>query len=151
MISNMLVERMKLAGHIETQERAAFSLTFAREDRRLGPQIKPSATDCTVSAQACGLRTSGGVVDGKAVPFEEFASWLAVPSGRPVIDRTGVSGRYDVQLHFTAAAQIGASSANPDAPHFFTALQEQLGLKRVPEKATVKIFVVDRFERPTPD
>jgi uncharacterized protein (TIGR03435 family) len=69
-----------------------------------------------------------------------------------VFDRTGLEGAYDFTLHFAPPGLNANASTTPDdAPQFVTALQEQLGLKLVPEKMMVKIFVIDHIERPTPN
>ena len=71
--------------------------------------------------------------------------------GRPVINRTGLTGTYDFDLRF-AAAPLGADLApGVDVPSIFSAIQEQLGLKLEPERGPVEFLVVERIERPTPD
>ena len=61
-------------------------------------------------------------------------------------DETGLAGTYDFNLRWSADA-----SPADDLPSLFTALQEQLGLKLERRRMTAEFFVVDRFERPTPD
>lgn len=80
-----------------------------------------------------------------------LASMLEGGAGGYVIDRTGLDGRYAVTLRYSRPATLGldASPAPDDVPEFFTAVQEQLGLKLQPEKITVAVFVVDHIERPT--
>jgi uncharacterized protein (TIGR03435 family) len=71
-----------------------------------------------------------------------------------VANRTGLEGLYALQFTFSAARHGGApgDSASPDdAPDFFTARQEQLGLKLQREKGVVPFFVIDHIERPTPN
>ena len=73
-------------------------------------------------------------------------------AGRQVFDRTGLKGNYAFTLKFLSPRTPGTSSEAPspdDTPDFFTALQEQLGLKLQPEKSLVPVFVIDRLERPT--
>jgi uncharacterized protein (TIGR03435 family) len=67
---------------------------------------------------------------------------------RPVIDQTGIEGKFDFELHYTPA------NAPPDAtakPGIFTAMQEQLGLKLKQTKAPVDVLIVDSATMPTPD
>ena len=67
-------------------------------------------------------------------------------------NRTGLDGFYDLTLHYSVRNLNADPTAPPDdAPSIFTAVQEQLGLKLVPEKTKVKIFVIDHIERPTPN
>jgi uncharacterized protein (TIGR03435 family) len=90
----------------------------------------------------------------------DFINFMTRNAGldRPIVDRTGLTGRYDFKLHWTpddaqwsrAApdAPRPSDDANP-APPLYTALQEQLGLKFSAVKAPVEIFVVDHVERPS--
>jgi uncharacterized protein (TIGR03435 family) len=88
---------------------------------------------------------------------QNFANYPVV--GRPVKDRTGLSGRYDWHIEFTPAFLDGPNPdsppiANPAAdsgPNLFTAIQEQLGVKLQSEKAQVEYLVIDQAERPTED
>jgi uncharacterized protein (TIGR03435 family) len=83
-------------------------------------------------------------------------NWIV---GRPVLDRTGLSGRWDGSLEFVPAFLPGpnpdsAPVENPAAdsgPNLLSAIQEQLGLRLEPAKAPVEVLVVDHAERPTPD
>jgi uncharacterized protein (TIGR03435 family) len=67
-------------------------------------------------------------------------------TGRPVVDRTGLSGRFDFTLTWAPEG-----STDTDAPSIFTALHEQLGLKLEPTTGPVDVLVIDSVERPTPD
>ena len=66
---------------------------------------------------------------------------------RVVVDETGLSGNWDLDLTFVYQVQ----DANGDGPSLFTALEEQLGLKLESGRAQVDVIVIDRLERPTPD
>jgi uncharacterized protein (TIGR03435 family) len=76
---------------------------------------------------------------------------------RRVVDRTGVTGSFDIDLRFRpdagarAGGPPGAGPVDSDAPSIFTAVEEQLGLKLVPDRAPVDVLVIDRLERPTAD
>jgi uncharacterized protein (TIGR03435 family) len=79
-------------------------------------------------------------------------------TNRMVIDKTGLSDRYDGSLEFTPEPMMlppnlppGAPASPPDAPSLFTALKEQLGLKLEPGRGPVDVVVVDRIEHPTTD
>jgi uncharacterized protein (TIGR03435 family) len=92
-----------------------------------------------------------------------FIQMLAQSTGRPVIDKTGLAGPYDVSLKYMpepgmagmppGALPPGAPvlTTEPDAPNIFTALHEQLGLKLENARGPVDVTVVDRLERPTLD
>jgi uncharacterized protein (TIGR03435 family) len=75
-------------------------------------------------------------------------------TGRPVIDRTGLSGAFDFDLQWTSgpvAPAAGTPASPDDGPSIFVALQEQLGLKLEPARAPFGVVVVDAVQRPTPD
>jgi uncharacterized protein (TIGR03435 family) len=71
---------------------------------------------------------------------------------RTLVDRTGLTGRFDLNLEFLPE-QIDSSSSDPDAfgPSAIAALKSQLGLRLVKQTAPVNIYIVDRIERPTPN
>lgn len=67
---------------------------------------------------------------------------------RPVIDRTGLEGRFDLHLEFVP---LEVGSAGNFGPSIFTALQEQIGLKLSPARGPVEVHVIDSVERPSPN
>ena len=85
---------------------------------------------------------------------EDLRNILEGPSGRYVVDKTGLTGRYDFELRWTPAStpeDTHAESPDSGAPSLFTAVQEQLGLKLEPTKAPVDVLVVDSAKPPTPN
>jgi uncharacterized protein (TIGR03435 family) len=112
----------------------------------LGPSFRPSTERTT-------FRQGNGSLTGRAVPLSNLVDVLAFAVQRTVVDRTGLSEKYDVDLHWTPFGNetSGANSPPPDAPSIFTAVQEQLGLKLQSAKGPVDVLVIDHVERPTPD
>jgi uncharacterized protein (TIGR03435 family) len=162
MMRNMLVDRLKVAGHVEEVERTTFALVLARSDGRFGPQLKPSSADCASppldgaqppqgSAGRCGTRMGQGTIEATGASVDRLVLSLRGLAGGQVTNRTGLQGLYDVSLRFTPPRLDVGAVSDTDAPEFATALQEQLGLKLVREKTKVKVFVIDHIERPTPD
>jgi len=164
MLRALLVDRFKLAAHIETQERPVYNLVLARADRRLGPQLHRIDVDCatykrptTGGAAAggagassasgdippCSYRMSGGATTLTFVSggqtLESLGDRIAGLAGRPVIDKTGLAGYYAFRLEFGV----------DDALSVFTALQEQLGLKLEATRGPIDVVVIDQIERPT--
>jgi len=94
---------------------------------------------------SAGLLVSGGVTMDRFVPS------LGGLAGGNVENHTGLDGQYALTLHFSPARQLGADAAPTadDAPDFFTALREQLGLKLERGKAMTPVFVIDHVERPS--
>jgi uncharacterized protein (TIGR03435 family) len=80
----------------------------------------------------------------------QLAPLISLAVGRPVVDRTGITGNYDIELRFNPATGApGSELTNPDAPSLFTALEEQLGLKLDAQREVVDVLVIDRIDRPT--
>ncbi|HKE85269.1 MAG TPA: TIGR03435 family protein [Vicinamibacterales bacterium] len=170
MMRTMFEERMKLKAHVEQRERDIFALVVARSDGRLGPQLKPSTLDCSprppgtpppppptsfseADAQGrCGGLFGQGVIVSGGILLDSLVLSISGLAGRQVINRSGLQGFYALTLRFALPRGPGAATgaaADDNLPDFFTALQEQLGLKLQPEKATIPIFVIDHIERPT--
>jgi uncharacterized protein (TIGR03435 family) len=148
----LLADRFKLAVHNETREMPTFSLVLAKAGGKPGSQLTKSDFDCAAYAASshplpggvgtppCAANSRTGAFSGKAIPLSQLAVSLAFFTGRPTVDKTGLAGRYDVELTW---------ASDPDAPSIFTALQEQLGLKLISDKGPVEVLVVDRAEEPS--
>jgi uncharacterized protein (TIGR03435 family) len=191
LLLNLLKDRFQLQTHLETRELPIFNLVRTRTDGRLGPDLKPTSAECQATivernaafkASAgrggppplpvlpgpddplpCGFaRTPPGTVAFTGRTMDQFILILSDLARRPVIDKTGLTGMYDVALKFAAETAgsatllgLGASGpppvADPNAPSFFTAMEEQLGLKLESARGPVEVAVIDRLERPTLD
>ena len=131
-MQRLLAERFKLAFHREEKTVDGYALVVARN----GPKLKANA----------GAREQGGIYPGglrlSNLPLSGFATLLRSPAGRPVVDKTGISGNYDFTLNY---ARDGDVKSN--LPSFFTALQEQLGLKLEPAKVPQEILVIEHVEK----
>jgi uncharacterized protein (TIGR03435 family) len=168
----LLAERFRLVAHNEMRETSVYALVVARSDGRLGPQLRKAAVDCfaiataarqrgeapafppqTGNRPACGTRTSPGILMGTGVTMADLARNLERPAERPVVDKTGLAGFWDLDVTYLFEGQLPPGFAPPpaDAPSLFTALQEQLGLKLEAQKAPIEVLVVDSVERPTED
>jgi uncharacterized protein (TIGR03435 family) len=157
MMRRLLADRFKLRVHNETRQLPIYELLLLKRSE-LGPDMKRATIDCleewknqgTPDARnlACGSlqRVRPGSVRGHAVEIGPLVGSLFDWAGRPVVDRTGLTGRFDFTLNWAPE-----SSNDTEAPSIFTALQEQLGLKLQPARGPVDVLVVDSAERPTPD
>ena len=84
--------------------------------------------------------------------MNQFVIRLADVVDRPVIDRTGLTGDFDLDISYMPDLQrAGLLPVPPDTPSIFTAVQEQLGLKLDSQRGPVGVLVIDGAERPTPD
>jgi uncharacterized protein (TIGR03435 family) len=90
------------------------------------------------------------IVTAQGVPLANFLPQLSYNSGRPVLDKTGLSGIYDFTLTYALDQNASAVAASdPTGPSIFTAIQEQLGLKLEPGKGPVEVIVIDHAEKPS--
>jgi uncharacterized protein (TIGR03435 family) len=174
MLRALLAERFKLVVHRESRDLPIYALVMARKDARLGPRLRPSHVDCaavpsdrpTASpaaggfvAEPCkGLRNVPGKATGRAVTIQTLARLMSgwVDDHRPVEDRTGLTGNFDIDLDWTPDRPLPAGApalppVDPNGAGLFTALQEQLGLKVESTKNSIDILVVDHAEHPTED
>jgi uncharacterized protein (TIGR03435 family) len=177
-IQRMLADRFGLAVHTETRELPIFALMVARDDGRLGPKIKRSEVDCAAiikanmqargdepriavpqlpdGRSACVFSQRLGRVLAGGTTMANFAQGLSRIHSRIIHDRTGLAGGFDIDLEFTPDSTVYRDGApgpgaplDPNAPSFFTALVEQLGLKLEATRAPVEVLVIDRIQRPT--
>lgn len=142
MLRTFLAETFQLKTHFVRREEAVYDLVLAKS----GAKLKTS------EHSALGFRyTLGGIeIDHKTM--EEFASFLYCPdcgrlarADRPVSDKTGLTGYYDITLNWSSSNI--QSDAVATGPSIFTALNEQLGLKLQPAKAPIDFLVIDSAER----
>ena len=101
----------------------------------------------------CGMMSSSmnGVLRlaTGGTPISAIGTIVQTTVGRPVLDRTGLTGRFDIDLQFAGTGPL-VNADTPDAPaSVFTAVQEQLGLKLEPRKERMEVLVIDSVERPT--
>jgi uncharacterized protein (TIGR03435 family) len=90
-------------------------------------------------------------VTGSGTPITDVIYGIEQTLGRPVIDRTGLTGRFDIDLEFAGTGPLTAADT-PDAPaSVFTAVQEQLGLKLEARKERMTVLVIEQAEMPTPN
>jgi len=147
MLQSLLEERFHLVIHNEIIQEPVYELVLAKG----GPRLK----DANVNEETPNQRVGRGQITAVATPLSRLVPLLSLLVDRQVIDKTGLSGRYDFTLTYTRdASQSGALGPNdpppvdPDAPSIFTALQEQLGLKLESARGPVQVLVVDSAEKP---
>jgi uncharacterized protein (TIGR03435 family) len=174
MLRTLLAERFHLRLRHETKELPIYVLTMSRVDAQLGPKLKrssgsgcvrpplpgeaPKATPSDPAAPTCGLYSPLGHWIGRATTIDTLAAQLSMQSlHRVVINRTELTGTFDLDLQWADLAFLFAPQASPndpplvDGPSLFTALEEQLGLKLESTKGPVDVLVIDHVEHPTLD
>jgi uncharacterized protein (TIGR03435 family) len=154
MLQSLLADRFKLTFHRETRNLPAYVITVAPG----GPKNLTRNTTNPDGLPGMIFRGLGNLPVSNAT-FAEFANVMQTAVlDRPVVDRTGLPGRYDFTLTWTADdsqfAQMGVRvpppSGDPNAPPgLFTAIQEQLGLRLESTNAPVEALIIDRVEKPS--
>lgn len=142
MVRQLLADRFRLSFHRETRDMRAYALTVARGGHKLHeslPGTKPVRQNTSVSTIAKGLT------------IQEFADFLAGPLKTPIMDQTGLTGRYDFVLDFTNYLPPGGPRGLDDFLDAIPAtLQGELGLKLERQsKIPIEVMVVDHLEKPS--
>jgi uncharacterized protein (TIGR03435 family) len=159
MVRTLLADRFKLVAHKESRELPIYELVVARSDGQLGPKLHPSTCVAgrTPDGNRCGFRPGPGVFVGTdvAVAMRIDAS-LSSEVHRMVVDRTGLAGTLDIDLHWlpdnpALGPQPDTPPPSPGDPSIFTALQEQLGLKLESTRGPVDVLVIDHVEHSNED
>jgi uncharacterized protein (TIGR03435 family) len=149
LVRELLADRFQLTTHRESKQMPVYLLVVAKD----GPKL--------LAHNDAGPKTRGGCgrLVGRRVTAENIASMLARQLDREVLNRTGLSGEYDMQLDFTPDSgscravgdpQSGSVATDPSGlPSIYAALQQQLGLKLESGKGAVEFLIIDRVERPS--
>jgi uncharacterized protein (TIGR03435 family) len=181
-LRTLLAERFSLNAHREMREMDIYALVVGKPDGSTGPQLQQVLVDCEskklLEGSAPGLfppdfRPACGsslqtlrMVSGPSIVTSTRAAWtmeqlarsLDGDVGRPVIDRTGLAGTFDIELRYVRELPPGPffapqpqSAQPPDGVSLRDALKQQTGLDLRSERGPVELLVIDSIERPTPD
>jgi len=150
MLQTLLADRFKLVAHVETRELPIFALVMAHADRHRGPQLRAATIECSIQGTGCGSHTTMGMITSTAQTMAQTAVNLSQFAGRRVVDKTGLTGRFDFTLTWTPEGGASLTEAI-DGGTLFTALQDQLGLKLESQRAPVEVVVIDSVERAAED
>jgi uncharacterized protein (TIGR03435 family) len=144
MVKKLMADRFQLKFHFEKREQAVYVLTVART----GPKLTRSESDPSASG-GMGFGPPGNFGATNATMADVAEALGQGVLNRPVEDQTGLTGRFNLRLTWTPDG-LATARENPNAlPDFFTAIQEQLGLKLLSTKAPVDVLVIDQVERPS--
>jgi bla regulator protein BlaR1 len=162
MLAAVLVSRFQLHVHDETKEMPVYNLVVAQGGSKLKPtawtdeKTVPKGADSGLPPGS--MRTSSDALNAKleatSITVPALADTLSSQLSRTVIDKTGVTGKYDIALKWMSDHATMSATTNSDeaaAPPLFKALEEQLGLKLEATKGPVRTVVVDHIERPSPN
>jgi uncharacterized protein (TIGR03435 family) len=167
MLRTLLEDRFGLKIHREAGEGEIYALVLDRSDGKLGPKVQPWTGTCAngrtpskeeyddalIAACPSGLLANRLFLDGGTM--FSAADLLSLPMsrtllGRVVRDRTGLTGRYKIDLDYPFVLPRNSDPTAPDPrPSLFTVIREQWGMKLVPSRGQYKRIVVDDAQRPT--
>jgi len=166
-LQTLLRDRFNLTIHRETKELPVYELTVAKGGPKLRPPncVQREPGDFAIApGKYCGLIggfMAGGRLQASGTTIANLANFLSSMLSRTVVDKTGITGEFDLQLTFTPDRSSVPSPNVPEprpadgaaaadlGPDIFTAMQEQLGLKLESAKGPVEIRVIEHVERPS--
>jgi uncharacterized protein (TIGR03435 family) len=165
MMRTLLADRFQLRLHEDKRKIETVAVVVARADRSLGPGIHPVAdSECQrqppedpnrptpLAERPCVGAVRVGLIEWHGMTMKSLATMLQYTFrvAPAVIDRTGLTGLYDVKLSWEPDGPGGAPPAD-GGPALQTALREQLGLKLEQTSEETMIYVIDSAQRPTAD
>jgi uncharacterized protein (TIGR03435 family) len=180
MMQSLLADRFKLAVHFESQDVPVMALVMIRPGR-LGPRLRPHSQGPACDAKIPSVDRSSAKIPDVWMPvcgstqmtdwsnhtvilgsrnttMDVFADWIPLIEilDRPVVNQTGLTGRFDIELNFTPswqAPQERSTEAQLDltGPTFLEALKDQLGFKLIPTRAPIRTLVIEHVEEPSPN
>jgi uncharacterized protein (TIGR03435 family) len=176
MVKALLADRFKLVVREETKDAPIYALVLASRDGQLGPKLRRASFTCPQPGAAapppadaeklkeCVYRIGYGTLTARGITIRQLTMSMAnfYGVGRLVVDRTGLTGGFDMDMEWAPLVQFrqpGNLDPPPDAadrqvnsgPTIFVALREQLGLVLESQRGPVPSIVIERVERPTPD
>jgi uncharacterized protein (TIGR03435 family) len=158
MMQQVLKERMNFAAHVDTKEVPSYDLVVGKN----GPKLKISDPNAKDNGSMMMRMDQGKmVITAKGTQLANLARNLAGPAGRPVFDKTGLTGTYDLTLEYAREQNLSASvpgdspsgsavvtTADPGGPSILSAVEDQLGLKLVPSRGPMQVVVIEHMDKP---
>lgn len=144
MLRTLLAERLKLAMHTEKKELAYLALVPAKN----GPKMQPAKPDAPTTT---GFQRAGNIAHN-AMGLDLLVRLLSRFTGETVIDQTGLRDTWEVRLQWAPESKNpapvpGGAVETPDGPSLYSAIQDQLGLRLLPRKGPVDVWVVDHADK----
>jgi bla regulator protein BlaR1 len=147
----LLAERFEVVVHHESRAEPVYALVVAKG----GPRLQESKE--SIGGRQGITAARRGQFSGTSAPIPLLANVLSNQVGRPVLDKTGLTRKYDFRLEWTPdpSENFGPPGIeappppDPNGPTLFTAVQEQLGLRLESQKSAVDVIVIDHAEKPS--
>jgi len=150
MVQSLLADRFNLKFHRETKEMPVFPLVVGKN----GPKLKPTKPEDDAARPNRGFQGGRGELTALGADMPALATRLSAIVGRPVIDRTALTGKFDFKLQWTPDNPVQMKSPDEpvadseQGPSIFAAVQ-QLGLKLENQKGPVEIIVIEFVQKPS--
>lgn len=152
MLQALLADRFRLAAHRETKQGTVYALVVAKNGPKFREATPPAPPRMPISM-------GGGLLTFNGAPMPTLARLISQVINAPVVDHTGLAGKYEFTLKWTpdefdlptVAQQPDNTSSEPVGTSIFTVIQEQLGLKLESTRSPVDSLVIDHVEPPTPN
>jgi uncharacterized protein (TIGR03435 family) len=168
MLKTLLADRFQLKVHTEQREIDAYALVLVRRDGRLGSGLRRRTIDCEASRPSSPPRAprrfeppecqwSSIVMNGvnyfagRGELISRLVAHLQVNVDRAVVDRTGLTGRFDFDLEHAPLEGPSTTDQPGGATPILTAIREQLGLRLESRKERMNVLVIDHVEMPSPN
>ena len=163
MMQTLLEDRFRLKIHRETRQAPVYELTLGKDSAKLKPLQEGSCIPAVIGRplpelpagqHICrNMVNTRGSVSMEGGTLSMLAALLGMLLDRPVIDKTGITSYFEMNLVYSpddpAAARPVTADPGAPAPGIFQAIQEQLGLKLVPARGPKDVLVIDHIERPS--
>jgi len=152
MLRTLLADRFKLAFHHESKVFSIYSLEIVKGGSKLKPSAAPATDQPALISTVYPQRI---LMPARNASMADFVSVMQrAILDRPVVDKTGLTGRYDFNLEWAPdesqfGGEVAAAPSDAPIPPFFTAIQQQLGLKLEATRGPIEAIVVDHAERPS--
>lgn len=147
LVQSVLVDRFKLRAHRETRQTQAYALVVGKN----GSKLKVSPPDSQVTRNVSNDRSPNYHSVISRITANELAGYISQNAflDLPVVDQTGLTGTYALDLTYSPENRIRSSGYNPDMISIFTAVKDQLGLELVRRNVPFEMLVIDQVEKPS--
>jgi len=151
MVRALLADRFRVKAHFEKREQTMYVMTRAKGDGSLASGLRPRPDCATTPCQRSGSSSRvAGVIRLRGTTIAGLAEGpMSSILGQVVRDESGIEGVFDVQASWRPDAVDAPVNPSDERPSFFTAIQEQLGLRLEPRREAVEVLVIDSVERLT--
>jgi uncharacterized protein (TIGR03435 family) len=157
MVQSLLEDRFKLVTHTEQREMRVLALVLARADGNLGPYIRRFGEDCNAeSADEAkkqfpprAVSEPGAMMTGRCGTPSTIADLLTIDFGTPVLDKTGLSGKFVYDMRYEPDERRVAGQPMSLSGAFTAALADQLGFKLQADRGPIDVLVIDSVQQPT--